>query len=228
MVANRLSLTIKRTASGSYDFIPSSGGLVGAINGISGADRFRWYGWPGVEVDEKEQQNVTDKLSAKGSVPVFLESALADKHYNGFASMSIVIQDYSRTTIDTATDKIAWPLLHYNLHEVHLSHEDWCAYQKVNQIFAEKLANDMSDRDVAWIQDYHLMLLPAMLREELERRGKSAKIGFFLHTPFPASDFFRMLPVRKEILNGLLASDMVGFHTELYQEHFVRSCRKIL
>ena len=114
------------------------------------------------------------------------------------------------------------------MHEIHLSVPDWESYQEVNRCFAESLLPEMSEGDVVWIQDYHLLLLPAFLREALKRNKKEARIGFFLHTVFPSSDFLRILPVRKDILTGLLNCDLVGFHNNDYTEHFLQSCRRIM
>lgn len=82
-----------------------------------------------------------------------------------------------------------------------------------------------------WVHDYHLMLLPAMLREEIsnmEQPKKNVKLGFFLHTPFPSSEIYRILPVRNEILLGVLHCDLIGFHTYDYARHFLSSCSRIL
>ena len=121
-----------------------------------------------------------------------------------------------------------WPLLHYHPDEMDFSEESWNAYKTVNRMFARQIANDAQDQDLIWVHDYHLMLLPAMLREELAGSNKTVKIGFFLHTPFPSSEIWRMLPVREEILQGILQSDLVGFHTFDYVRHFLSACDKVL
>ena len=89
------------------------------------------------------------------------------------------------------------------------------------------MARDVREGDLIWIHDFHLMLLPAMLREELGP-DFNIKIGFFLHTPFPSSEIYRILPVRKEILSGVLHSDLIGFHTNDYARHFLSSCSRVL
>ena len=114
------------------------------------------------------------------------------------------------------------------MHEIHLSQPDWESYQEVNRSFAESLVSDLSEGDIVWIQDYHLLLLPSFLRQALSECKKEVRIGFFLHTVFPASDFLRILPVRKDILAGLLHCDLIGFHNPDYTEHFLQSCRKIM
>lgn len=98
----------------------------------------------------------------------------------------------------------------------------------VNELFAVQVAEAASDGCLIWVHDYHLMLLPKLLRTELEKRGKSAKIGFSLHTPFPAADVYRTLPTSFEVLDGLVYADLIGFHTEDYVQHFIDSCKMIL
>jgi len=210
VVSNRLPITIRRSEEGQYDVAPSSGGLVGAFHGLSQSTKFKWYGWPGLEVPEQDKSLVKDETSKRDAVPVFLGATIADKHYNGFSN------------------KILWPLLHYQMHEIHLCQPDWESYQEANKCFAESLIPALREGDCVWIQDYHLMLLPSFLRQALKERHMKVQIGFFLHTVFPASDFFRILPVRKDILRGLLNCDLVGFHNSDHTEHFLQCCRKIM
>jgi len=128
---------------------------------------------------------------------------------------------------DSGIDSILWPLIHYHPGDITWSEEAWVAYQATNRKFAKAVAKDIRDGDCVWIHDFHLMLLPAMLREEL---GKdfNVKIGFFLHTPFPSLEIYRILPVRKEILQGVLECDLLGFHTQDYARHFLSSCSIVL
>jgi trehalose 6-phosphate synthase len=123
---------------------------------------------------------------------------------------------------------VLWPLFHYQPGFVKYYDEDWRAYVEVNRRFAKEIAPKLSDGDLIWVHDYHLMLLPAMLREETLQSGKTIRIGFFLHTPFPCADMFSILPVSHEILEGLLQSDLVGFHTRAYAKNFVSTCSTIL
>lgn len=117
-------------------------------------------------------------------------------------------------------------MFHYLPGEMIFSDASWEAYLKVNTQFANALVTlGLEDGDSVWVHDYHLMILPHILRKRL---GDKIKIGFFLHTPFPTSEIFRVLPVRKEILVGLLSSDLVGFHSFEYSRHFVGCCEKFL
>lgn len=107
--------------------------------------------------------------------------------------------------------------------------DSWDAYREANLQFAQTIAKEVQDGDLIWVHDYHLMLLPQMLREELQSSGrKNVKIGFFLHTPFPSSEIYRILPVRDKLLRGVLHCDLIGFHTYDYARHFLSSCAHIL
>ncbi|KAF1356635.1 glycosyl transferase [Delphinella strobiligena] len=211
LVSNRLPITIKRSEDGNYDFSMSSGGLVSGLSGLSKSTKFQWYGWPGLQVPEQETSLLEGRLWKEyGAVPIFMDDELADRHYNGFSN------------------SILWPLFHYHPGEITFDESAWNAYREANRLFAKKIAKDVQDNDLVWVHDYHLMLLPAMLREEIGDRKKNVKFGFFLHTPFPSSEIYRILPVRNEILTGVLHCDLIGFHTYDYARHFLSSCSRIL
>jgi trehalose 6-phosphate synthase len=210
VVSNRLPITIKRVSAGRYEYNKSSGGLVSGISGLKQDTKFEWYGWPGLSVPADELHQVEKVLKTDyNAVPVSLDDKLADTHYNGFSNSTL------------------WPLLHYQ-ECFSYQQDDWKAYKQVNQLFAERIAADCSDGDTVWVHDYHLLLLPAMLREEAAKLNKTITIGFFLHTPFPASDQFRILPVHRELLHGVLSSDLIGFHTASYAENFNMTCNSVL
>lgn len=145
-----------------------------------------------------------------GTVPVHLPNDIADSFYNDFSN------------------SILWPLFHYHPAEVQFDDVSWRSYQEANRIFAETTASMVNDGDLVWVQDYHLMLVPAMLREQIAGKKHNVKIGFFLHTPFPSSEIYRILPVRREILVGVLHCDLIGFHTYDYARHFLSSCARVL
>ena len=129
---------------------------------------------------------------------------------------------------DITIDSILWPLFHYHPGEITFDEGAWAAYKEVNRLFAKVMAKDVQDGDMIWVHDYHLMLLPEMLREEIGTSKKNVKIGFFLHTPFPSSEIYRILPVREALLLGVLHCDLIGFHTYDYARHFLSSCSRIL
>ena len=100
----------------------------------------------------------------------------------------------------------------------------WAAHQAANATFADAVLAQYQPGDVVWVQDYHLMLLPALLKLRVPRM----KVGWFLHTPFPSSEIYRTLPVREEVLRAVLKADLIGFHTYDYARHFVSACTRIL
>ena len=102
------------------------------------------------------------------------------------------------------------------------------AYRKANQVFADTIVRDLKEGDLVWIQDYHLMLLPELLRQRAREMKVSIRLGFFLHTPFPGEEFFTTLPSKNEILDGILGSDVIGFHTDEYRRHFLDACSEVL
>jgi trehalose 6-phosphate synthase/phosphatase len=134
-------------------------------------------------------------------VPVHLSADQVERCYYGFAN------------------RVLWPLFHYFLDRVPVDAAGWDAYRDVNETFADVVAEQYRNNDTIWIHDYQLMLLPALLRERLPH----ARIGFFLHIPFPSSEVFRILPWRHEILNGVLGADLIGVHTFAYMRHFMTS-----
>ncbi|CCE88986.1 Piso0_001781 [Millerozyma farinosa CBS 7064] len=210
VVSNRLPVTIRRSENGEYDYTMSSGGLVTALQGLKKSTTFQWLGWPGLELPENEQARVNRDLSEKfNCTAVFLSDKIADLHYNGFSN------------------SILWPLFHYHSGEMNFDENAWAAYIEANREFCHEIVQQVEDDDIIWVHDYHLMLLPQMLREELKGK-KNIRIGFFLHTPFPSSEIYRILPVRKEILVGVLSCDLIGFHTYDYARHFLSSVSRIV
>ena len=91
-------------------------------------------------------------------------------------------------------DSILWPLFHYHPGEITFDESAWIAYKDANRLFAKAIAKNVKDGDMVWVHDYHLMLLPQMLREEIGDTKKNIKIGFFLHTPFQVVRFIESCP----------------------------------
>ncbi|KAJ2469858.1 Trehalose-6-P synthase/phosphatase complex synthase subunit [Coemansia sp. RSA 2322] len=210
VVSNRLPVTLEQKGS-EWSFKLSSGGLVSALSGLKREMSFTWVGWPGKDFGADDRDKIDRLLSENACSAVYLDDETAELYYNGFAN------------------SILWPLFHYHPGEMMFEETAWDAYQRANAAFAEALARVVKDGDLVWIQDYHLMLLPRMLRALLDASGRrGVKIGWFLHTPFPSSELYRILPVRRQILEGVLAADLLGFHTYDYARHFLSSCTRIL
>jgi trehalose 6-phosphate synthase/phosphatase len=183
---------------------PSPGGLASALRAVRG-DAV-WIGWPGTVVPEHLQDQTAADLADDNLVPIFLT---ADEEEDF----------YGRVCNDTL-----WPLLHYFGDRLRLTPEAWQRYVHVNERFADAIVERCGPDSRVWVHDFHLMLVPAMLR----RRAPGLSVGFFLHTPFPSSEVYRLLPAREEVLRGLLGADYVSFQVGDYARHFRSSCLRIL
>ncbi len=117
-----------------------------------------------------------------------------------------------------------WPLMHYMTPICHFNRAQWNNYQRVNMNFASIAATEASATSVVWVQDFHLAITPMMIRA----RRPELPIGLFWHVPFPPQEVFRVFPWRRELLAGMLGSDLIGFHTRPYVNHFQNACERIL
>jgi len=164
-------------------------------------------GWPGATVKDEEKVR-KEMLKKYRTHSVFIPEDQMEKFYEGFCN------------------KTLWPLFHYFPVYTQYETAHWENYIDVNRIFCDELLRMYKSGDVIWIHDYHLMLLPAMIREKIP----DATIGFFLHIPFPSFEIFRLLPseCRMSILKGLYGADLVGFHTHDYRTYFLSSTLRIL
>jgi trehalose 6-phosphate synthase/phosphatase len=203
IASNRLPVRFT-TVGDEFTVEPSAGGLAAALRAVRGDSL--WIGWPGTVVPEHLQAAATDQLEAENLVPIFLT---ADEEEDF----------YGRVCNDTL-----WPLLHYFGDRLRLTPEAWQHYVQVNERFAEAILEHSGPETRVWVHDFHLMLVPAMLR----RRSPRLSVGFFLHTPFPSSEVYRLLPAREEALRGLLGADYVSFQVGDYARHFRSSCLRIL
>lgn len=202
-VSNRLPITIDGD-----DIKKSSGGLVAALEGLSDKEyKARWIGWPGGAVEPDKQDEIARRLvDEHGFTPVFLTDKEAEAHYEGLSNSSV------------------WPLLHYMPDYLRYEPDWWEAYRLINQRFADKVLEAVTDDALVWVHDYQLLLLPAMLRAARPK----LRVGFFLHTPFPAYDVFRCHPRRRELVEGMLGADLLGFHTFGYLRHFRSAVLRLL
>eukprot|EP01132_Coremiostelium_polycephalum_P005338 gene5338-6658_t len=205
VVSNRLPVSIKKEPDGSWSSKMSSGGLVAALSGLKSG--FIWVGWVGAEIDEEDKPQVTQLLWEKyNCIPVFLSEKVANEHYNGFSN------------------GVLWPLFHYLPGDLDYDDQIWNSYEEANRVFSDVVASIIQPDDLIWVHDYHLMLFPEILKQKVPE----ARVGFFLHIPFPSSEIFRVLPCRKEILMGVLNCCLIGFHTYDYARHFLKACTRIV
>jgi len=192
--ANRLPVT-----KGRHGWRTSAGGLVTALAPALEARRGSWVGWDGGSGEVPARVEGLD-VELEG---VALSRRGVDDYYHGFANRTL------------------WPLLHGLVEQPAYDRSWWQAYREVNERFAER--DDLKRACIYWVHDYHLMLLPQLLR----RRGAEGVISFFLHIPFPAPEVFARMPWRTQILDGLLGADVVSFHTEGYCDNFLRTVARL-
>jgi len=208
IISNRLPVTVK-LERGDVAITSSVGGLATGLRGPHEQSDSLWLGWPGdiSRFDPSQRSHIERSLSDRRMVPVGLTSTEITRYYEGFSN------------------GVLWPLFHYLTDKVEReAWRNWTTYAEVNQRFAEVAARHYQAGDLVWIHDYHLALVPRLLR----RLIPDARIGYFLHIPFPSSEVFRILPWRSEILEGILGADVIGFHTYSYLSHFTRALLHVL
>lgn len=118
-------------------------------------------------------------------------------------------------------NRVLWPICHYFIEQMDLQRQYYQDYSQVNWRFASRAAETYQPGDLIWVQDYHLMLVPGLLR----KAHPEARIGFFFHIPWPAVEVWRMLPWAQELVEGLLGADVIGFHNDEYVDNFVEAAR---
>jgi trehalose 6-phosphate synthase/phosphatase len=208
VVSNRLSVSLQKSRKG-LDYEPSVGGLATGLSSLCRDRESLWIGWSGLadeELEANQWQSVHRQLREQyDSEPLRLSKKDLDEFYYGFCN------------------NVIWPLFHYFPTYASYDPDLWEGYRRVNRMYFDKIDEVGEDRDIFWIHDYHLMLLPAMVRERFPR----SRIGIFLHLPFPSFELFRLLPWRRQILEGLLGADLIGFHTRDYARHFLDSVARL-
>ncbi|MEN8183626.1 MAG: bifunctional alpha,alpha-trehalose-phosphate synthase (UDP-forming)/trehalose-phosphatase [Myxococcota bacterium] len=196
VASNRLPFTFQRGPQGLRKR-PSPGGLVSAVEPVLRRRGGTWIGWPGLELREGE------RVPARGRnyriQAVRLSDPEVHRYYHGFSNRTL------------------WPLFHSFPERTRFERRDFESYEEVNKKFASAIQTASGEAELVWIHDYHLMLAPAALRLQAPEQ----RIAFFLHIPFPPYDVFRLLPWDRELLRGLLACDLIGFHVSGYARNFL-------
>jgi len=193
----------------------SDGGLVSALKSFferqDAQHLFREKWWVGsADFSEKRWLKFSRERESHQAFqidPLFVDPKVYDRYYNGFCNATI------------------WPLFHYFPSFVEFDELSFQSYVDVNQQFADKLVDMLEPGDVLWIHDYQLFLLPGMIRS----KAPDVTIGFFLHIPFPNFEIFRLLhrTWKEKIIHGLLGADLIGFHTQEYVQHFLKTLRMV-
>ena len=198
IVSNRLPYTACRDGS-SFRLERSSGGLSSGLRKLQEQRPSLWIGWAGTHEPAERLQALRARLSEMGSLAIPLDQAEVTGFYERYSN------------------SVLWPVLHGLSSGFAATPNDWDVYRRVNQRFADVVAAQVRPGDCVWIHDYHLMLVPQLLRA----RGCQEPIGFFLHTPFPDPATFCAVPRHADLLAGLLGADLIGFHTTDYARSFL-------
>ncbi|RVX43192.1 trehalose 6-phosphate synthase [Nonomuraea polychroma] len=202
IVANRLPVDRTIGPDGTASWRRSPGGLVTAIAPVMQRRHGAWAGWHGAP-DEKLEPFEQGGMNL---IPIPLSASEVELYYEGFSNATL------------------WPLYHDVVAPPVFDRAMWETYREVNERFANAAADAAEEGAVVWVQDYQLQLVPAMLR----RLRPDLRIGFFLHIPFPPVELFWRLPWRKELVEGLLGADLVGFQLPGGASNFRRLCRRLL
>jgi trehalose 6-phosphate synthase/phosphatase len=209
IVSNRLPVSVKKTDD-KLEFYPSVGGLATGLSSYTTSKRNKWIGWPGIaneDLTDQDKHQITKELKKHNCYPVFLSKKQLDSYYNGYSN------------------SVLWPIFHELKPTKEAIENDtyWRAYKRVNEAFAEVVLALSASGSTVWVHDYQLLLLPAMLR----KKRPHDRIGFFLHIPFPHVKAFDTIPHSRQLLGGLIGSDLLGFHTTSYVANFLDNCQKI-
>jgi trehalose 6-phosphate synthase len=197
VVANRLP--VQRSDDGAWT--PSPGGLASALGAVLREHGGVWVGWTG-EVGPRDAPAELDGIELR---TIHLNERDYEQFYLGFSNATL------------------WPLYHDAVRAPAFHREWWQSYQEVNERYAEQVAAVAALGATVWVHDYHLQLVPKLLRE----RRPDLRIGFFLHIPFPPRELFMQLPWRRELVAGLLGADLVGFQVPGAATNFARLARRL-
>lgn len=201
VVANRLPVDVTVGEDGEPTWTRSPGGLVTALNPVMAKADGAWVGWSGAPDHDVEPFEV----DGTELIPVTLSAEDIEKFYEGFSNDTL------------------WPLYHDVISPPTFHRTWWEAYQRVNRRFAEAAAGQAAHGATVWVHDYQLQLVPKMLRE----LRPDLRIGYFHHIPWPPLELFIQLPWRKQVVEGLLGADLIGFQRGGDAANFVRVVRRL-
>jgi alpha,alpha-trehalose-phosphate synthase [UDP-forming] len=201
VVANRLPVDRREELDGSVTWVPSPGGLVAALEPVLRSYRGAWVGWTGAEGDAPPAFDAGDIHLVAVSLS---EQEIAD-YYEGMSNGTL------------------WPLYHDVIAPPRYERRWWDAYLEVNRRFADVAESQAAEDATVWVQDYQLQMVPRILRDI----RPDLRIGFFNHIPFPPYELFAQLPWRRQVLDGLLGADLVGFQRPADANNFLRACRRV-
>src|SRR5436190_16734122 len=201
VVANRLPVDRREEPDGSVTWQPSPGGLVAAMEPVLRRNGGAWVGWTGAEGEAPPPFDAADLHL----VAVPLSSREIAEYYEGMSNGTL------------------WPLYHDVIAAPRYDRGWWDTYLDVNRRFADVAATQAAHGATVWVQDYQLQIVPRLLRDI----RPDLRIGFFNHIPFPPYELFAQLPWRRQLLDGLLGADLVGFQRPADANNFLRACRRV-
>lgn len=203
----RIPVTIHKEGE-KFNITPAGKSTIYNLPGFQDYYETRWIGLTGIDdhrFTDQEKKQLTLRLEEYRSKPLFPDPELYHAAMHGFAKNTL------------------WPLFHYFPQNASYDDTYWRAYIKVNQMYSDMICECLQDDDTVWIHDYHLMLLPQMIR----KCKPGVSIGIFIHIPFPSFEIFRLIPWREEILDAMLSADLIGFNVFDYVRHFLSCVRRI-
>src|SRR5919109_1890075 len=206
IVSNRLPVTVA-VEDGRPMVRRSVGGLATGLRGLHERSGGLWIGWPGDlgGIDPTDEPDVLNQLGELGTVPVPLTAREVEVFY------------------EQISNAVLWPICHDRIEMLPLRVTGWEDYEAVNSRFADVVADHWRPNDLVWVHDYQLLRVPALLRQRIA----GARIGFFLHIPFPNPEIFFTLSTRKWLVEGMLGADLIGVHTRRHRGHLAAALRRL-
>jgi trehalose 6-phosphate synthase len=208
LLSNREPYVHERTKRG-IKFKMPIGGLVSALDPVMRSCKGIWVAWGSGSAD-RDVVDPNNRIKVPQEDPsyllkrVWLTKKEVSNYYYGFCN------------------RVLWPISHLFLEKAVFKGEYWQAYRKVNKKFTKAAVEEIRTEDNVWVHDFHLALVPQLLREERD----DIKIAHFWHIPFPPCEIFSSIPWRREILEGLMGCDLIGFHTQFYVNNFLNTVRR--
>ena len=200
VVASRLPVDRTEGPDGEAEWRPSPGGLVSALEPVMRKARGVWIGWSG-DAGPAPGPFEVNGLSLVG---MGLSAEQVRDYYEGFCNATL------------------WPLYHDVIAQPEFHRRWWDAYVTVNRSFAQAAVEQAAPGATIWVHDYQLQLVPQLVREQ----RSDVRIGFFNHIPFPGYEIFAQLPWRRQVINGLMGADLLGFQRRGDATNFLRACRR--
>ncbi len=184
------------------------GGLVSGLRAALSSRKGVWIGWDAGRPDAQAPPDgiAVEDDTCPARVALHLPAEVAEPYYASFCN------------------GVLWPFLHGMVERVKYDDDAWRAYLEANDRFAAAVMRVAAPTATVWVHDYHHLVLAAALR----RRGFAGRLGFFLHVPFPATEIVETLPRCEELIQGMAAYDLVGFHTPRYVRNFVAVARDLI